>query len=182
MTSTDLLIWFLHPLLVVPLLLWVGYRYLAMLQSVGRVRAYLLVFLCTGLVAAQMSGLHSQAYPLSTWTMYSNASVQPVTWRFVGVAEEERMDFPWEKVAPIREVRAFEEHFTHLVRHIGDEPDGGGDTVELSRLLSTLMDQYNRRYPRAPLERIEVLECEVDVRAFGRRDELDCERLLVVEG
>lgn len=183
--SLDLVAWFVHPLLLAGVLAWIGYRYAPLLIEAGRGRLYLLMAMSLGLLAVQAAGVHRQAYPLATWTMYGSPEVDPVTWRFVGVSGTDRTDFPWEAVAPVREVRAFERHFTTLARQIESETASEADRerrrMKLSGLLATLLEEYNRHPPGIELDRIEVLRCEVDIRAFVRRDQLECQRLLAVE-
>ena len=70
----------LYPALLIPLLIWVGARYLPVIDGAGILRVALVVFLVGGLLATQMLGLHRSSYPLSTWTMYSSPDPSNVVW------------------------------------------------------------------------------------------------------
>lgn len=176
---------FVAPLVLVPVLLWIGYRYLPLLADAGRPRLYLLLLLCGFAVAVQAGMVVTQAYPLVVWDMYGSAGVQPETWRFVAVGTDGERDFPWEEVAPIRSKRAFQTNFMDLASELeaaeSEEERLEAETV-LDRTLSRLIEIHNGRRGRVPLAAVRVERCRVDIRDPRPRHEVACETFRVVGG
>lgn len=181
---TSEMLQLLAPVILIPILIWIGARYLPLLAGAGRARVYLLVFLCGGAVAAQIGMIRTQAYPFTAWTMYGQATVDLHTWRFVAVGSSGERDFPWKEAAPISAMRGFQRNFTDLAAAAGSGPDeveNARSADELDRLLGALMAIRNARRPDDPVHQIRVERCVVDPRTPVVRDEVPCETFLTVE-
>jgi hypothetical protein len=176
-----LLFQLLHPLLLVPGLIWIGYRYLPLLTGAGRVRLYLLMAFCAAALGAQAGGIHSQAYPFTIWRMYSTPDPRGHVWRFVAVGDGGEEDFDWAKVAPIRSHRAFAMPFSALAdAGFGPEEDPEA-TERLEGLLRALIDVHDQRVEGPPLHHIRVERCRLDVPAEVARAAARCESVAEVE-
>lgn len=171
----------LHPLLLVPGLIWIGYRYLPLLAGAGRVRVYLLMAFCAAALGAQVGGIHSQAYPFTTWRMYSTPDPRGHVWRFVAVGDGEEEDFNWARVAPIRSHRAFAMPFSVLADDgFGQEEDREA-AERLERLLRALIQIHDERTGGPPLRHIRVERCRLDVPLWEEGSAVRCEPVAEVE-
>ena len=175
----------LAPLLLVPVLIWIGARYLPVLAGAGRARLYLLIFLCGGAVAVQVGMVHTQAYPLVTWTMYGNPAVEPTTWRFLSFSGEDVEQFRWEEVSSTRAVAAFERQLVLQASAV----DGAEEEVEreeakeeIRAALAHIIDGYNQRARHPPVDSVQVEHCELDIRRMELYREVPCRTLLTVRG
>jgi hypothetical protein len=175
----------LHPLLLVPGLIWIGYRYLPVLAGAGRLRVYLLMAFCAAALGTQVGGIHSQAYPLATWGMYSTPDARGYVWRFVAVSDEGEEDFDWATVAPIRSHRAFARNFAALADEGFGEEDPEEEHLEaavrLRGILRTLMEVRDRRSDGPPLRGVRVDRCRFDVPDQGGRPAVQCDPVAEVE-
>jgi hypothetical protein len=173
----------LGPVVLVPVLVWIAYRYLPLLEDCGRAQVYLLMFLVGGTVAVQIGVVHRGAYPLATWTMYTETAVDARTWRFVVVEEEGERRFAWQKAAPVRSIRAFERNFRNLAQGI-ENAEGEAERMErterLERLLGEVIRIHNGRPRAARVEAVRVDGCRVDINDPRRRDRVACEEFLTV--
>ena len=185
MSAQDLVLLF-HPLLLVPVLVWIGYRYLPFVQEAGRPRILFLILLCAGMVLVQVSRDGRWAYPLSTWTMYSQADPTPEFWRVMMVGDEWEAHVPWRRVAPVRSARAFHRHVELRARELAfrrlaDQTDEvRAAEAELATLLREVVAGLDERRGIEPFRALRVDRCEVDVRRLTSAADVGCETVLQV--
>lgn len=180
---TTVLVQALAPLLLAPVLVWIGSRYIPVMKDAGRARIYLLIFLCGGAIAVQVGMVHTQAYPLVTWTMYGNPGVEPTTWRFLAFSEEGVEQFRWEEVSSTRAVAAFERQLVSRARTAEQaESEAEREEVlkELHNALAHLINGYNRRVRSAPVDSVRVEHCELDIQRMDLIHAVPCRVLLTV--
>ncbi|TVR57823.1 MAG: hypothetical protein EA421_00340 [Gemmatimonadales bacterium] len=177
----------LYPALLIPLLVWIGARYLPVIHGAGILRVALTMVLVGGLLAAQMLGLHRSSYPLTTWTMYSSPNPSNVIWDLRIVEGNQTLHYPWTHLAPVQEVRGI--HFAVAARgeQVFEEssPDQREEAeARLAGILLHLGSLYARRSPTgspttAP-STLELRRCDVDFRDLRPRDQTDCPVLFSV--
>jgi len=184
--STGQLVQLLHPFLLVPLLVWIAYRYIPLVKDAGRPKAYILVFLCAGTVLVQVSRDGRATYPLSTWTMYSEAHPEPVFWRVMMSGDGWEEDVPWHHVAPVRSLRAFHRHFEvragELVhrRQAEQHDEAAASEAELATLLLEVAEALGNRREGGAIRELRVDRCAFDVRQFASAADIRCEVVLQV--
>ena len=184
--SSEQLVLFLHPLLLAPVLVWIGYRYLPLVQAAGRPRVLLLILLCAAMVLVQVSRDGRSAYPLSTWTMYSYASPEPVFWRVMMVGDGWEAHAPWDQVAPVRSVRAFHRHFElraadlRTLREADEDEGARAAEADLETLLREVAVVLSRSRGVDALEALRVDRCEIDVHRLRSAADVGCEPVLEV--
>jgi hypothetical protein len=173
----------LAPLVLVPVLIWIGARYLPVLQGAGRGRIYLLILLCGLAIGVQVGMVQTQAYPLVTWTMYGRADIEPTTYRFLAYSEEGVERFRWERVASTRSVIAFERNLTTLLRTAqmaNGEEEAKADLARAGELLTLLAERHNEYGRWAPIDSVQVEQCQLDIHRSDWFDAPDCERVMTV--
>ena len=182
--SSEQLVLLLHPLLLAPMLIWVGYRYLPLVREAGRPRVVILILICAGLILVQVSRDGRTAYPLSTWTMYSHPSPEPVFWRVMMVGEGWEVHVPWNRVTPVREVRAFTRHFQLRAAELSSlrefDEGAGAAKADLETLLQDVALGLSRSRGVDALRALRVDRCEVDIQRIRSAADARCEAVLEV--
>lgn len=175
----------LYPALLIPLLVWIGARYLPLLDGTGVPRVALAMILVGGLLGTQMLGIRRASYPLSTWTMYSSPSPSNVVWDLRIVEGDRTFHYPWKRLAPVQEVRGI--HLALATRAeqvfegpVPDRPEEAEARARLAEILAHLGRIFvQRTSPAAPLT-LELRRCEVDFRDLRPRAQTECPVLLSV--
>ncbi len=175
----------LYPLLLVPVVLGLRTYYRPVLEGAGRLRPVLLLLICLGFLAVQVLQLHRDAYPLTTWTMYSSPAPPSFAWEFQLVDGGDQEHFPWQAIAPVAELRAFQRNLEIRGMGIVLEDDSGlrGEReAELARVLSELRDVHVRPGPLRTVPGVRARRCELDAATFTSRDAATCETVVEVLG
>jgi hypothetical protein len=173
----------LYPALLIPLLVWVGARFLPVIDGAGILRVALMVVLVGGLLATQMLGIQRASYPLSTWTMYSAPEPSNVIWDLRIVEGDRTLHYPWTRLAPVQEVRGIHLALAARGERLFEEriPDRREEAeARLAGILEHLGTLYARRSPTAVASILELRRCEVDFRDLRPRDQTECPVLLSV--
>lgn len=184
--STEQLVLLLHPLLLAPVLVWIGYRYLPCVQEAGRPRILLLILLGAAMLLVQVSRDGRSAYPLSTWTMYSHPSPEPVFWRVMMVGDGWEGHVPWNRIAPAREVRIFHRHFELRAGQLwasreADEAEGvRAAEAELGTLLREVGVVLSRSRSVDTLRLLRVDRCQIDVHRLRSAADVRCDAVVEV--